>query len=143
MNNKAFTVCTRAFIRIFATIFVLGMCFFCILSQQVVARLTYLRNTPAVDCSQLVSNYGTDLKALAFTEWLEMQDDYYAMFHLDLDDNVSRLGSYQCFCQNELINLDQPADSMYTLSYTQADGSTGYMTEPICRNYETYAVSDG
>ena len=34
---------------------------------------------------------------------------------MDLDTDVSRTGTYSCFCYNELVNLDQDPDTLYNI----------------------------
>lgn len=59
---------------------------------------------------------------------------------MDLDTDVSRSGTYSCFCWNELVNLDKNANTNYTIPYNYG---TEEKTEPICSSYNDYALKNG
>ena len=61
---------------------------------------------------------------------------------MDLDTDVSRTGTYSCFCYNELVNLDQDPGTLYTIEHVDGKNST-LLAEPICEKYHHYAIKNG
>ena len=78
----------------------------CVLASQQVAVLRYLSDPPSVHCPSVISHYGDTLKEMAAAEWFEQRTDLLDRRGMDLDTDVSRTGTYSCFCYNELVNLD-------------------------------------
>ena len=60
---------------------------------------------------------------------------------MDLNKDVSRTGTYSCFCYNELVNLDQDPDTIYKIEHVDGKNST-LLAEPICENYYHYVIQN-
>ena len=104
--------------------------------------LRYLSDPPSVHCPSVISHYGNTLKEMAAAEWFEQRTDLFDRRNLDLDTDVSRTGTYSCFCYNELINLDQDPRTLYKIEHVDGKNST-LLAEPICEKYHHYAIQNG
>lgn len=50
---------------------------------------------------------------MALVEWFELRDNFLNVWEINLDTDVSRTGTYSCFCYNELVNLDKDPGTLY------------------------------
>lgn len=73
-------------------------------------------------------------------EWLEYKPvrdvTFEEAMYMDIDEYVSREGSYVCFCQDELLNQREDPTRDYTLTYVDENGSRVQLQEPICQWYK-------
>lgn len=79
----------------------LGLFVICVFASQEVALIRYLTDTPGISCPTVITQYGKDLQVMAFIEWKEQRDRLlFDIREMDLNSDVSRTGTYSCFCYN-------------------------------------------
>ena len=130
----------------FATfVTLLGVAFF-FTGNYLIERMqiiSFMQQPPLTNCDSMRSHYDDEaLLSLAFQEFLSLKRNRRA-HNLNMNNVISRNGALYCFCEEEIQDLGLRRSHIFSMEYSEKDGSIGTMSAPICKRYYQYMTGIG